>query len=165
MSPDEAMPSGERRGPDGASAENTENTENGGPAGADAERVDSTGRSATGRRARGSLETEIVDILAQSGGALSPAQVRARLPGSIPLSYSTVVTILTRLHAKGLVTRHRDGRAYRYAAGDPAAAAARRMTRLLDDQADHRVALAHFLAALSPGDEALLRSLITESDE
>ncbi|WP_018640424.1 BlaI/MecI/CopY family transcriptional regulator [Parafrankia elaeagni] len=117
-----------------------------------------------GRRARGSLETEIIEILHRSEVALSPAQVRARLPGSSLLSYSAVVTTLTRLHAKGLVTRRRHGRAYRYTAGDAASVAARRMTRLLDDQADHRLALTHFLAALSPGDEALLRALITESD-
>lgn len=125
---------------------------------------DATSPPPAGRRARGSLETEIIEILHRSDAALSPAQVRARLPGSAPLSYSAVVTTLTRLHAKGLVTRERHGRAYRYAVGDPASVAARRMTRLLDDQADHRLALTHFLAALSPGDEALLRVLVTEFD-
>ena len=44
----------------------------------------------------------------------SVAQVRAGLPR--PLAYTTVMTVLDRMSAKGLVERHKNGRAYLYTA-------------------------------------------------
>lgn len=113
------------------------------------------------RRPPGSLEEEVLGVL-HSSGELSPGEVRDLLPDAARLSYSAVVTTLTRLHAKGVVTRRRHGRGYLYAApGDPATLVAWRMNRLLAGQADHRPALTHFIAALSPTDEALVRDLLT----
>jgi predicted transcriptional regulator len=116
------------------------------------------------RRSPGSLEAEILTVLHSAHRELSPAQVRERLDGGAALSYSAVVTTLTRLHGKGVVTRRRAGRAFLYMAkSDAASLVAWRMNRLLDEQADHRPALTHFVAALSPGDEALIRQLLAES--
>ncbi len=54
--------------------------------------------------------------------------MRERLGGG--LAYTTVVTILSRLHAKGVLDRERAGRAYRYApVADQAGLAALRMAR------------------------------------
>ena len=129
--------------------------------GTDAAAAGRAGAAGRRRRAPGSLEAEILDVLHSSGTELSPGEVRERLADAGRLSYSAVVTTLTRLHAKGVVTRQRRGRGYVYAAvGDPAALVAWRMTRLLDEQADHRPALTHFIAALSPSDEALVRALL-----
>jgi predicted transcriptional regulator len=115
------------------------------------------------RRSPGSLEAEILTVLHSARRELSPAQVRERLDGGPALSYSAVVTTLTRLHGKGVVTRRRAGRAFLYVAkSDAASLVAWRMNRLLDEQADHRPALTHFVAALSPGDEALIRQLLAE---
>ncbi|ADP79955.1 transcriptional repressor, CopY family [Pseudofrankia inefficax] len=115
------------------------------------------------RRSPGSLEAEILTVLHTARRELSPAQVRERLNGGPALSYSAVVTTLTRLHGKGVVTRRRAGRAFLYVAqSDAASLVAWRMNRLLDEQADHRPALTHFVAALSPGDEALIRQLLAE---
>ncbi|ONH61019.1 CopY family transcriptional regulator [Frankia sp. CcI49] len=115
------------------------------------------------RRPPGSLEEEVLGVL-HSSGELSPGEVRDLLPDSGRLSYSAVVTTLTRLHAKGVVTRRRHGRAYLYSApGDPATLVAWRMNRLLAGQADHRRALTHFIAALSPTDEALVRDLLASA--
>jgi predicted transcriptional regulator len=44
----------------------------------------------------------------------SVAQVRAGLPR--PLAYTTVLTVLDRMSAKGLVERQKNGRAYLYTA-------------------------------------------------
>jgi len=113
------------------------------------------------RRSPGSLEAEILNVLHTARRELSPAQVRERLASGATLSYSAVVTTLTRLHGKGVVTRRRAGRAFLYLAeSDAASLVAWRMNRLLDEQADHRPALTHFVAALSPGDEALIRQLL-----
>jgi predicted transcriptional regulator len=99
------------------------------------------------RRSPGSLEAEILTVLHTAHRELSPAQVRERLNGGPALSYSAVVTTLTRLHGKGVVTRRRAGRAFLYVAkSDAASLVAWRMNRLLDEQADHRPALTHFVA-------------------
>lgn len=72
------------------------------------------------RRAAGALESAVLAVLWQASEPLSPGEVRERLGrdealGGAELSYSTVVTILTRLHEKNALSRERDGRAYRYA--------------------------------------------------
>jgi predicted transcriptional regulator len=105
-------------------------------------------------------------VLWNAAAALSPGEVRELLArtdeaGSALLSYSTVVTILTRLHEKGSLTRERDGRAYRYApVADEAGLAARRLSQLLDRSADREAVLSRFVADLSERDEELLRSLL-----
>ncbi|WP_307874390.1 BlaI/MecI/CopY family transcriptional regulator [Frankia nepalensis] len=122
------------------------------------------GASRGRRRAPGSLEAEILTVLHDARTELTPAQVRDLLDGGRLLSYSAVVTTLTRLYGKGVVTRRRSGRAFLYQApSDAASLVAWRMNRLLDEQADHRPALTHFVAALSPGDEALIRQLLADS--
>ena len=65
------------------------------------------------RRGAGELEAAALAALQAAGTALTPGQVRERLGGR--LAYTTVVTILSRLHAKGVLSRVRTGRAYAYA--------------------------------------------------
>lgn len=112
------------------------------------------------RRSRGSLERDVRDILAASAEAMTPAQVRDAL--SAGLAYTTVMTVLGRLHEKGEVTRTQVGRGYAYMAiQDPAELAARRMQRLLDTEgADRPSVLTRFVGSLGPEDENLLRSLL-----
>lgn len=82
------------------------------------------------------------------------------------LSYSTVVTILTRLHAKGAVIRERHGRAYRYAAvRDAAGLVADRMARLLAAESDRGSVLRRFVGSLDAEDEQILRSLLHDETE
>ena len=59
------------------------------------------------------LELECMKVLWRYPGA-SVAQVRAGLPR--PLAYTTVMTVLDRMSAKGLVQRQKNGRAYLYTA-------------------------------------------------
>lgn len=116
------------------------------------------------RRAPGSLEAAVLDVLRAADEALSPGEVRERLAVGEPpavLSYSTVVTILSRLHDKGMADRHRAGRAYAYRAiADQAELAARRMRRVLDGEDDRGAVLARFVGELSGRDELLLRDLL-----
>lgn len=90
---------------------------------------------------------------------LTPAQVQSELGDA--LAYTTVVTILSRLHDKGVLTRERQGRAYAYLpVQDEAGLVARRMRKLLDAEPDRRTVLARFVTDLSTEDERLLRTLL-----
>jgi predicted transcriptional regulator len=116
------------------------------------------------RRARGELAGEVWAVLERAGRPLTAAEVQHGLPR--PLSYSTIITTLGRLHAKGLLARERDGRSHRYApVADEAGLAARAMQRVLDDHADRGDVLSRFVSALSPDDEAVLRRLLGEHPE
>jgi predicted transcriptional regulator len=145
--------------------------------------------AAAARRPAGALEAEILALLRAAGTPLSPGQVRDRLgAGQVPgsalsasalsasalsasalssgalssgaLSYSTVVTILSRLHAKGLLSRHRDGRAFVYTVVDEASLAASRMSQALEVGRDHDAVLTRFVSGLSGRDTRLLRQLL-----
>lgn len=124
------------------------------------EAADTTG----GRRASGELEAAVLAVLQDAPAALSPAQVREQVGGD--LAYTTVVTILSRLHAKGVLQRHKTGRAYRYAPiADQPGLAARRMARVLDGEPDREAVLARFVSALSDRDEDLLRRMLGETPD
>lgn len=70
-------------------------------------------------------------------------------------------TILTRLLAKGAVTRERSGRSFVWTpTSDQAGLAAHRMRRVLDGERDRGAVLASFVTSLEPGDERLLRELL-----
>ena len=116
-----------------------------------------------GRRAAGVLEAEVMEVLQAAGAPLNPAEVQQRLGSD--LAYTTVVTILTRLTAKGLLERTKAGRAYSYApVSDIPGLAARRMHQVMDGEADRGAVLARFVDSLSDGDERLLRDLLSERD-
>jgi predicted transcriptional regulator len=118
-----------------------------------------------GARPRGALEREVLACLAAAGQPLAPGEVLAGL-GDSRLAYATVMTTLTRLHAKGAVTREPAGRGYVYAlrgdTGDDAQASmtARRMLKLLEGRPDRASVLSQFVADLSPEDEELLTGLL-----
>ena len=119
----------------------------------------------TSGRARGALEQEVLACLAAAGRPLMTPEVQAEHDGR--LAYTTVMTALTRLHAKGVLTRRPVGRAFAYglAAGVdeiPASLTARGMRRLLDSGPDRASVLASFVADLSPEDERILSGLLEE---
>jgi predicted transcriptional regulator len=114
-------------------------------------------------RPRGGLEREVLAALAAAAGPMSTNEVLAELGGE--LAYTTVMTTLARLEAKGVLTRQMFGRAYVYAvAGDPrhvaASLAAHRMRRVLESRQDRAGVLARFVADLSPEDEQVLADLL-----
>ena len=117
--------------------------------------------AAPGRRGAGELEAAVLEVLHRSGSPLSPGEVREQIGGD--LAYTTVVTILSRLHAKGILDRHRSGRAYRYLpVADEPGLAARRMTLVLAEGKDREAVLARFVSALSHSDEELIRKMLGE---
>src|SRR5215469_11425696 len=119
-----------------------------------------SGEDAAGRRAAGELEAAVLAVLQAAGSPLSPGDVRMRLDGD--LAYTTVVTILSRLHGKGVLERRKSGRSYLYApVADEPGLAARRMARVLDGEADREAVLARFVSTLSESDEELLRRMLS----
>ena len=103
-------------------------------------------------------------VLQSAGAALTPAQVREQLGD--PLAYTTVVTILSRLHAKGVLVRNRAGRAFSYApVADEPGLAARRMRGVLEAETDREAVLARFVSGLSPADERLLRRMLADQPD
>lgn len=118
---------------------------------------------ATGRRARGELESGVLAALWSADGPLTARQVRERLPGD--LAYTTVLTILSRLYDKGMLLRHREGRGYAYEpARDEASHTAERMHTLLEHGSDREAVLTRFVSELSQEDEQLLQRLLSGHD-
>ncbi len=104
----------------------------------------------------------MLSALRDAGGPATAGWVQERLGSD--LAYTTVITILTRLLAKGAVTRERVGRSFAWlAVADQAGLAARKMRRVLDAEGDRGAVLASFVTGLGPDDERLLRELLGQS--
>ncbi len=84
------------------------------------------------------------------------------------LAYTTVMTVLDRLAKKHLVTRIREGRAWRYA---PAASREEQTARLLRETLgelpapQRRQAMLHFLGGSSPDELDDLRSVLEQLEQ
>ncbi|MGW3133370.1 BlaI/MecI/CopY family transcriptional regulator [Streptomyces sp. NPDC001076] len=125
---------------------------------------DEEAHEASGRRARGQLESDVLAALWAADGPRTAREVREQLPGD--LAYTTVLTILSRLHDKGILVRHREGRGYAYEpARDEASHTAQRMHSLLTGGSDRQAVLARFVSELSEQDEHLLQQLLSGHDE
>jgi predicted transcriptional regulator len=108
----------------------------------------------------------VLACLAAAGRPLSPGEVRAELGDQ--LAYTTVMTTLSRLYAKGALSRQPAGRGYAYELpGGPDAAqasmTAHRMLQLLEAGGDRAGVLSRFVADLRPEDEELLSGLLGEA--
>ena len=89
---------------------------------------------------------------------LTPRQVQADL--SRDLAYTTVITTLSRLHAKGLVVRSEAGRAFAHSPTHRADdMAAQTMSDLLGRATDAGEVLTRIVARLDMGERQLLRRL------
>jgi predicted transcriptional regulator len=101
-------------------------------------------------------------LLWSAGAPLTPGEVQRHLARN--LAYTTVMTTLARLYAKGQVTRAKRGRAFAYTpvqrAEDHAAQA---MTDLLGNGDDPTAVLSRFVERLRPQEEQVLRRLLERS--
>lgn len=118
----------------------------------------------------GSLQQAILEEL-WTAGESSVRQVVALLESRAnTLAYTTVLTVMVRLHARGLLTRRREGRRDMYrAAVDPAGLSAalsrEAVDRLIEAHGDE--ALAAFAARMRDGERAelvRLRELLNSED-
>ncbi len=110
------------------------------------------------------MEAQVLGVLYASDTPLLPADVQRTLDGG--LAYTTVTTILTRLHAKGLTRRIPVGRGYAYCpTQSEAQSVARQMHTLLAVGSDRGAVLAQFVDDLDSDDEQLLERLIEKRIE
>ena len=104
----------------------------------------------------GPLESAVMERLWKRGRA-TVREIVEDLGRSRALAYTTVMTIMTRLHAKGLLERDRDGKTYVYRPAftreEHRARLSRDLVRGLVDEFGE-VALAHFAAELDGVDAA-----------
>ena len=116
----------------------------------------------------GELQTAVLQQL-WVGEEASVRDVRDRLEaGGVKLAYTTVLTVMTRLHARGLLLRRRQGRRDYYRAAMEAnelqAALSREaVDRVIETHGDE--ALAAFAARMLDGDPAALARLRALLDE
>lgn len=95
------------------------------------------------------------------GDALSVREVQARIRRRPALAYTTVLTVLDRLHDKGFVQREKDGRAFRYRPRQSEAEwlGSRAAQVLASEAGTDRAVLAAFVASAERTDPALLDEL------
>ncbi|OIK25523.1 hypothetical protein VT52_021655 [Streptomyces malaysiense] len=115
------------------------------------------------RRPSGALEAEIMAVLWGADEPMTASAVRSALtPG---LAYKTVLTVLGRLHTKGMLERERVGRAHAYRPRrESAQTSAERMKIALDRGHDRAAVLQRFVQTLDPADETALRALLASTE-
>jgi predicted transcriptional regulator len=112
-------------------------------------------------RGFGELEAVVMDYL---WSVDSPATVREVLHGirtPRPLAYTTVLTVMDKLHSKGFLARQRAGRAFVYRpTRNRAEYAAELMGEALADSGDPTAALLRFVAQMPADEVSRLRTLL-----
>jgi predicted transcriptional regulator len=108
----------------------------------------------------GELERAVMNVLWDAPTPLTAAVLATRLPNT-DLAATTLLTVLSRLEAKGFVRRARTGRAAEFApTGSRAAHVAETLRAVLADATDPSAALAHFVGNASPAEADALRGAL-----
>lgn len=115
----------------------------------------------------GDLERVVMECLWEAGhdDGATVREVFEILERDREIAYTTVMTVLDRLAKKELVTRVREGRAWRYFPADSREAlTAQTMRRTLDDMevTDRRAALLHFFDGASSEEIADIKAVLAE---
>lgn len=113
------------------------------------------------KRPDGALEHDIMTVLWAADQPMQPGQIKDRL--QTELAYTSVATVLGRLHTKGWVCRTESGRAFAYSASvDESQLAVRRIGEVLAAASDTSQVLAGFVGSLSKRDIKTLRAMLGE---
>lgn len=108
----------------------------------------------------GELERSVMDLLWTTPAALTANDLRDAM-ASKALATTTVLTVLSRLEAKGFVTRDRDSRPHLYRPTTSRADyAAELMHEVLGAAPDRAEVLARFVGQVSPREAEALRRLL-----
>ena len=109
----------------------------------------------------GDLEAVVMDLLWSRSEPATVRDVQSALAAERPLAYTTLMTVMDRLHGKGWLTREMHGRAYSYR---PSATreeySAQLMTDALDSSSDRTATLVRFLEQMDARDATRLRSVL-----
>jgi len=116
------------------------------------------------RRRNGALEEDVLSGLWAAGRPLTARELQVSL--GKPLAYTTVMTSLTRLEAKGLVARSRIRRGYEFAPTGPRGQnTAAKMQALVEAAADPAAALSCFASVLSKEQVRVLRTALEKAKQ
>ena len=112
-------------------------------------------------RGFGDLEAVIMDRLWTWNRPATVREVLEDLQAYREIAYTTVMTVMDNLHRKGVLTREKDGRAWRYApVQDRDEYAAELLYSVLDEAGDRGAALMRFVGRMRASEvEALRRAL------
>ncbi|MGH3716735.1 MAG: BlaI/MecI/CopY family transcriptional regulator [Micromonosporaceae bacterium] len=112
-------------------------------------------------RQLGELEAAVMDRVWSWDRPTSVREVLDDLRRERDLAYTTVMTVMDNLHRKGVLTRERDGRAYRYL---PAASreehTAQLMEAALAGAGDRTATLLRLVDRMDPDEVAALRKAL-----
>jgi predicted transcriptional regulator len=115
----------------------------------------------------GELERAVMDALWDGGTPISAGELRDKLAatrtsGKTP-ALTTILTVLSRLEAKGFVGRDRDARPHLYyAALTRAGHVADLMREVLESSSDRTEALAYFVGSVDESEAEMLRRLLAD---
>jgi predicted transcriptional regulator len=100
----------------------------------------------------GDLERVVMEHLWNAAGGATVREVHSALEADREIAYTTVMTVLDRLAKKEIVTREREGRAWRYfPANSREELSAQAIRHTVDRlETDRRAAMLHFLDDATP---------------
>lgn len=109
----------------------------------------------------GELETVLMEAVWSANDGLTPREAHSLAADH--LSYTTVMTVMTRLWDKGLLARQPEGRSFRYR---PTSTAAEHhsdlMRAAMATASDRSAVLASFVSRLDDAERALLAELLDD---
>lgn len=111
----------------------------------------------------GQLETAIMDVIWSQDRPYLVREVRERLHYGRPVAYTTVMTVMTILHGKGVLLREKHGRAWRYWPAERREEHdARLMAEILRSGGNCRATLHRFLDRISDEEIDQIRNVVGE---
>ena len=114
-------------------------------------------------RGFGELEATVMERLWAADGPRTVRQVHTELARARPLAYTTVMTVMDKLHRKGWLNRELAGRAYAYT---PSVTKERYTADLMGEalaaSSDRSATLVAFLDQLDPDEAKALRAALTQ---
>jgi predicted transcriptional regulator len=117
-------------------------------------------------RTFGELEERIMTVVWDRNTPVTVRVIVNDLAATRPAAYSTVITVVERLRAKGWLSRERDGRSYQYhATRSRHEYVADLMGAVLEESSDRSAALLSFAGQLDPNDAVSLRRALQSLDD
>ena len=112
----------------------------------------------------GELELAIMTCIWKKQRPVTVPEVHEHLLKKRQLAYTSTMTVMSRLHEKGLLHRTQDRRPYTYwAALTRDEYSAELMVSVLSDLGNRKAALARFVDRISPSDAEALRDLTSQA--
>lgn len=109
----------------------------------------------------GELESVVMDRAWKLARPFTVRELHDELKAERTIAYTTVMTVMDKLHAKGWLTRQPKGRAYSYeAVASREEYTARLMREALSTSENHAAAFVHFLGQLSGSEAQALRAAL-----